>query len=306
MHRGLVRHGEHAYKRQAFTFMKAFQPEFQVKIMLRVFKVSSSGYYAWLRRDMSAHRLHDILLLAAIRKAHLDSRGTYGVLRVHAELKAQGWRLGKKRVARLMSEAGIAGITRRRYNPTTVRNKKERPAPDLVDRKFQASGPNKLWVADITEIPTVAGKLYLATVLDVWSRRVVGFAMDTHMESTLAQRALTEALRARETSSVIHHSDQGSQYTAGDFKALAKDSGVDLSMGSVGDCYDDAMAESFFATLECELLALRSFADPDEARVAVFEFIAAFYNTARRHSAIDYFVPAEFEELHADHLKKAA
>jgi putative transposase len=286
--------------------MKVFQAEFRVSSMLRVFDVSSSGYYAWLGRGASKHRLQDSLLLAAIRKVHLDSRGTYGALRVHAELQARGWKVGKKRVARLMAAAGIAGVTRRRYSPTTVRNKKERPAPDLVDRKFQASGPNELWVADITEIPTLSGKLYLATVLDVWSRRVVGFAMDTHMESTLAQRALTEALQARKASSVIHHSDQGSQYTAGDFKSLAKSRGVRLSMGSVGDCYDNAMAESFFATLECELLALRSFADPQEAQVAVFEFIAAFYNTNRRHSSIGYHAPTAFEALHASKLRRAA
>lgn len=286
--------------------MKAFQAEFHVTTMLRVFDVNSSSYYAWLRRDTSQRRLQDILLLAVIRKLHLNSHGTYGALRIHAELKPLGWRVGKKRVARLMAEAGIVGITRRRYNPTTVRNKKERPAPDLVDRKFQASGPNELWVADITEIPTQSTKLYLATVLDVWSRRIVGFAMDTHMESTLAQRALTEALQARGASCVIHHSDQGSQYTAADFKELAKDSGVQLSMGSVGDCYDNAMAESFFATLECELLALKTFAGPKEAQVAVFDFIAAFYNITRRHSSIGYHTPAEFEALHADKQRRAA
>ncbi len=278
--------------------MKAFQAEFRVSTMARVLGVSRQGFYAWCRREPSQRATTDVLLLAEIRRLHQASRGLYGACRIHAQLRRGGWRVGKKRVARLMIQAGIRGVMRQGYKPTTVRNKRDRPAPDLVNRAFHAEAPDLLWVADITEIPTRSGKLYLATVLDVFSRRIVGFAMDTHMESTLAQRALQEALTARKPSQVIHHSDQGSQYTAKAFRELAAATDVQVSMGSVGDCYDNAMAESFFATLEHELLRLKTFWTPEQARKEVFDFIAGFYNTSRLHSQIGYRTPAEMDALH--------
>lgn len=266
--------------------------------MARVLGVSRQGFYAWCRREPSQRATTDVLLLAEIRRLHQASRGLYGACRLHAQLRRGGWRVGKKRVARLMIQAGIRGVMRQGYKPTTVRNKRDRPAPDLVNRAFHAHAPDLLWVADITEIPTRSGKLYLATVLDVYSRSVVGFAMDTHMESTLAQRALQEALTARKPTRVIHHSDQGSQYTARAFRELAAEQDVQVSMGSVGDCYDNAMAESFFATLEHELLRLKTFWTVEQARHEVFEFIAGFYNTSRLHSQIGYRTPAEMDALH--------
>ena len=279
--------------------MKAHQAEHSISLMARVLGVSRSGYYAWLLREPSLRAQADQLLLEKMRATHLDSRGTYGVRRIHAALRNDGWRVGKKRVSRLMKEAGIAGIWRRRYRATTQRDPKARPSPDLVNREFKATGPNQLWVADITHIPTKTRPVYLATVLDVWSRRVVGWALDTHMESELVERALLAALDGREARAVIHHSDQGSQYTSKAFRALAKRHGVRVSMGSVGDCYDNAMAESLFATLECELLDLHDFDDPEQAIPAVFAFIAGFYNNTRLHSSIGYRTPNDFERLEA-------
>jgi len=195
-----------------------------------------------------------------------------------------------------MREAGIAGVSRRRLFSTTVRDGDRQPAPDLVERRFTADGPNQLWVADITYIPTWSGFLYLAVVLDVWSRRVVGWSMATHLRTELVLDALNMALGQRRPSAVIHHSDQGTQYTSLAFGQRCKQAGVRPSMGSVGDCFDNALCESFFATLECELLARQRFKTQVEARMAVFEFLEGWYNLHRRHSALGYRSPAEFEQ----------
>ena len=205
-------------------------------------------------------------------------------------------RVGRKRVARLMRESGLAGVSRRRAVRTTRRDPAARPAPDLVDRKFTASGPNQLWVADITYIPTLAGFLYLAVVLDVWSRKIVGWAMSSRLATQIVLDALAMAVEQRRpVSGVIHHSDQGCQYTSTEFGKRCGEAGVRPSMGSVADCYDNAMCESFFATLECELLDRRRFVDGKEAELAVFDFIEGFYNTHRRHSALGYRSPVAFE-----------
>ena len=276
--------------------MKAHQAEHKIATMCRVLRLSRSGYYAWLDRDPSQHAQRDEDLLEEIRVICQRSRGTYGAPRVHAELRASGWAVGKKRVARLMRQDGLSGVTRRRYVTTTQRGT-GRPAPDLVERQFKADGPNELWVADITYVPTLKGFLYLAVVLDVWSRRVVGWAMDTHMQTELVEQALDMAIgQRRPTHSVIHHSDQGSQYTSTRFGLRAVQHDVRLSMGSVGDCYDNALAESFFATLECELIDRNLFESPQQARLAVFDFIEGFYNTTRRHSALGYLSPKAFED----------
>ncbi len=276
--------------------MKAHQAEHSIALMARVLQVSRSGYYAWLERPPSLRAQSAAELMEEIRSIHLASRGLYGVRRIHATLLQQGWPVGRKRVARLMAEAGIVGVTRRRYRKTTVRNAQHRPAPDLVERDFTADGPDQLWVADITHIPTLGGALYLAAIQDVWSRRIVGWAIDAHIESELVQRALLKAVATRDADGVIHHSDQGSQYTARAFKELAEHHGVRLSMGSVGDCYDNAMAESFFATLECELQALHRFEGPEQARAALFDYIEGFYNTERLHSGVGYKAPIRFEQ----------
>ena len=228
---------------------------FPIATMARVLGVSTAGYYAWSRRAPSARATANVALLKQIRTIRASSRDTYGSPRVHAELKADRQRLGKKRVARLMRAGGIVGVSRRRGVVTTRRDKDARPAPDLVDRNFTAERPNQLWVADITFIPTLTGFLYLAVVLDAWSRRIVGWSMANHLRTGLVLAALEMAIGQRKPIDVIHHSDQGSQYTALAFGGRCREAGVRPSMGSVGDAYDNAMCESFFATLECELPA---------------------------------------------------
>jgi putative transposase len=277
--------------------MSASQAMFPVSTMARVLGVSRAGFYAWLSRPASEHAQADAALLKRIRTVHATARETYGSPRVHAELRAGGEKHGRKRIARLMRKAGLVGASRRRHGPVTTRRDKDaRPAPDLVDRKFTAEGPNQLWVADITFVPTAAGFLYLAVVLDAWSRKIIGWAMASHLRAELVVDALQMAVgQRRPKSDVIHHSDQGSQYTSLAFGARCKEVGVRPSMGSVGDAYDNAMCESFFATLECELLERRRFASQAEARVACFSFIEGFYNPVRLHSALGYRSPIRYE-----------
>lgn len=279
--------------------MRTNQAVHRVATMCRVLGVSPSGFYGWRWRPPAARAQADAGLSEKIRAIHERSRGTYGVPRVHAELAAEGIHVGRKRVARLMRAVGLEGVSRRRSVHTTVRDRAARPAPDLVDRDFVAPGPNQLWVADITYIPTWAGFVYLAVVLDVWSRRVVGWALATHLRTELVLGALDMALGQRRPQAVIHHSDQGTQYTSIAFGLRCREAGVRPSMGSVGDAYDNAMCESFFATLECELLERRRFKTQVEAQMAVFDFIEGWYNPHRRHSALDYRSPIEFEHTFA-------
>jgi putative transposase len=278
--------------------VKAHQAVHPVATQCRVLGLSPSGYYAWRLRPPSARAQADAALTARIQTAHARSRGTYGAPRVHADLAAQGIRVGRKRVARLMRTARVVGVSRRRHVWTTQRNPTARPAPDLVQRVFTVAGPNRLWVADITYIATGAGFLYLAVVLDAWSRRVVGWAMAAHLRTELVLDALNMAVCQRRPRQVIHHSDQGCQYTSLAFGLRCQAAGVRPSMGSVGDAYDNALCESFFATLECELLDLRRFATPTQARIAVFDFIEGWYNPHRRHSALDYESPIRYELKH--------
>ncbi len=267
----------------------------QTATMCRVLDVSSSGYYAWRERPPSARARKDEALTERIRAIHERSRGTYGAPRIHAELTAEGIHIGRKRVARLMRAAGLEGVSRRKGWKTTERDRDARPAPDLVQRAFTAKGPDRLWVADITYIPTWAGFLFLAVVLDAWSRRIVGWAMETHLRTELVLEALDMAIWQRQPANVIHHSDQGCQYTSITFGKRCQQAGVRPSMGSVGDCFDNAMCESFFATLECELLDRQSLRTQAEARLAVFEFIEGWYNPQRRHSGIGYLSPMAYE-----------
>ncbi len=266
-----------------------------VATMCRVLEVSASGYYAWKSRMPSKRLMDDGVLQAEIEAIHRRSRSTYGVPRVHAELRAEGTRVGRKRVARLMRRAGLEGASRRKRAWTTKRDRDARPAPDLVERDFSSDGPDRLWVADITYIPTWGGFLYLAVVLDAYSRKIVGWAMATHLRTELVLDALNMALGQRRADDVIHHSDQGCQYTSIAFGLRCKQAGVRPSMGSVADCYDNAMCESFFATLECELLDQKPFRTQIEARMAVFDFIEAWYNPHRLHSALGYLSPMAYE-----------
>ena len=276
--------------------MKANRTEHRVATLCKALGVSTSGFYAWLVREPSAHERRDEELAAKIVTIHRASRETYGRPRVHVELReVYGERVGGKRVARLMRQNGLEGASRRRKCHTTKRGKDARPAPDLVEREFSAAGPNKLWVADITYIPTWAGFLYLSVVVDVWSRRVVGWAMASHLRTSLILDAFDMAVQMRAPLDVVHHSDQGTQYTSIAFGARCREVGVRPSMGSIGDCYDNAMCESFFATLECELLDKRRFRNQAEAKMAVFDFIEGWYNPRRRHSSLDYASPAEYE-----------
>jgi len=278
----------------------ANQAEFPVRTLCRVLKVSPAGFYAWRERAPSRRRIANAVMTERIRRIHAESDATYGMPRVRAELQAQGECISAKRVARLMRLAQLRGVSRRRaFCVTTERDKRQRPAPDLVNRQFKAEGPDQLWVADMTYIPTWSGFLFLAIVLDVWSRRVVGWATGEVMTADLVISALNMALQQRKPESVIHHSDQGSQYTSLAFGERCRRMGVRPSMGTVGDAYDNAMAESFFASLECELIDRRQFQNRTEARLAVFTWIEGWYNPRRRHSGIGYRSPMQFEAEHA-------
>lgn len=265
--------------------------------MCRVLGVSRSGFYAWQGRPASARELADAALTETITRIHADSRGTYGSPRVHVELvDDHGISVGRKRVARLMRAAELRGVCRRRRHSLTRRDAQARPAPDRVERDFTAEAPDQLWVSDVTYVPTWAGWLYLAVVLDVFSRRIVGWAMADHLRTSLVTGALDMAItNRRPPGGTIVHSDQGSQYTSVTFGARCREAGLLTSMGSVGDCYDNAMAESFFATLECELIERTSLPTRAHAEREIFDYIEGFYNSRRRHSALTYLSPAEHE-----------
>ena len=271
--------------------------------MCETFKVSTSGYYDWVDRAPSASQQANEALTLQIHSAFNASDATYGMLRVRAQLRDQGVTASRKRVARLMRQNHWRGVSRRRsYCVTTRRDQRQRPAPDLVNRQFVATDINQLWVADMTYLPTWSGFLYLAAVTDVFSRKVVGWAFGVRMTADLVTQALDMALMTRkpgaEGQGVIHHSDQGSQYTSIEFGNRCAQMGVRPSMGSVGDAYDNAMAESFFATLECELIDRRVWKTQTEARLAVFTWIEGWYNPRRLHSALGYMSPVNFERKH--------
>lgn len=276
--------------------MSANQAQYPVQVMARALGVSRSGFYAFEGRGPSDRDLVDADLLEDIKRIHRASKRTYGAPRIHAELADEGIHVGCKRVERLMQANGIVGVSRRKFVKTTIKDERERPALDLVDRNFYAAEPNQLWVADITYVPTWVGFLYLAVVLDAFSRRIVGWAMGHDLKTQIVLDAMNMAIGQRRPANVIHHSDQGSQYTSIAFGARCKEAGVRPSMGSVGDAYDNAMCESFFATRECELLDRRKFRTKAEARMAIFEFIEGWYNPRRRHSALGYRSPINYEK----------
>jgi len=278
--------------------VKRHQAEYPVRTMCRVLGLSTSGYYAWLERPPSARARANEALVSRMREIHGFSRESYGAPRMHAELRDEGRLVNHKRVARLMRLDGLVGVTRRKKWRTTKRDPGARAAPDLVNRDFTAQRADGLWVADITYVPTASGFLYLAVVVDAWSRRVVGWCMRRSLKADLVVRALDMAVTQRRPERVIHHSDQGSQYTSIAFGLRCKHANVRPSMGSVGDAYDNAMCESFFATLECELIERERFRNQAEARLAVFAFIEGWYNPHRRHSALGQRSPINFEKLH--------
>lgn len=286
--------------------MRANQATYPIATMCRVLDVSTSGYYAWTKRPPSQRTIADIHLGDRLEALFGLSLKTYGRPRLQADLREEGIRVSDKRVARLMRQRGLRGACRRAFVRTTIRDKEADLAEDLVKRQFVATAPNQLWVSDITYVPTDAGFLFLAVVLDVFSRRVVGWAMDRSMPAELVVAALDMAVYRRRPVSVIHHSDHGSQYTSILFMQRCKSTSVTVSMGSVGDCYDNALCESFNAILECELLARTRFRNQKEAALAIFEFIEGFYNTRRRHTSIGYISPVEFERRHMASATSAA
>ncbi len=265
--------------------------------MCRVLKVSESGYYVWRKRQPSARATANAALVKEIRAVHTTSRRTYGSPRVHAALRAQGVVCNRKRVARLMREHGIRGRERRRRRPVTTQSKHGHPlAPNLLARDFTAEAPDRKWLGDISYISTAEGFLYLATLEDVCSRRIVGWAMDDHMETALVARALRMALaRRKPVEGLLHHTDRGGQYAAHDYRRLLAAYHIEASMSRAGNCYDNAMQESFFATLKTEC-ADKPFPTRAAARTAIFDYIEVFYNRQRLHSSLGYLSPADFEQ----------
>ncbi len=280
-----------------YRFIQEKKATFPVATLCRVLEVGRSGYYAWARRGVSARARSDAVLTAQIAAAHARSRRTYGAPRVHAELRAGGVRCARKRVARLMRAAGLVGCHRRRRIRTTVADPTRTPAPNLVARDFTASAADRLWIGDITFVPTGEGWLYLAVLVDAYSRRVVGWAMADHLRAELTTDALAMALgRRRPAAGLVHHTDRGGQYTAAAYQSCLATHGITCSMSRAGECLDNAMAESFFSTLKAELVEARHWPTRATARLAIFEWLEVWYNRQRRHSALAYHSPVTFEE----------
>jgi putative transposase len=280
-----------------FSFIEIERANHSIPLMCHILRVSRSGYYAWRERPPSSREQEDSALTERIRRIHQDCRGTYGAPRIHAKLRSEGVRIGNKRVARLMRKAGLEGCHhRRKKTRTTLRDPRAVPAEDLVERKFVPEASNKLWVADISYVPTWEGFDYLAFILDAYSRRLVGRAMADHLRAELVTDALGMAIWRRDPApGLIHHSDRGSQYTSISFGARLEEAGIVPSMGSVADPYDNALAESFVSTVKRELLDRRSWPTREEARSAMFEYFEVFHNRKRIHSSLGYQSPADYE-----------
>ena len=288
-----------------FRFIAAEKANYPVSLLCRMLKVSRSGYYAWKRRPQSRRSVEDRYLTERIREVHERSRRTYGYPRVHAELKALGLECGRRRVARLMREDGLRGCMRGRRKTTTRRGENAAAAPDLVERRFLAASPDRLWLADITYLPTREGFLYLAFILDACTRRLLGWSMASHLRAELVVDTLQMALwRRGSPSGVVHHSDRGSQYTALSFGEHLKEAGIIPSMGRAGSALDNAMAESFVSTLKAEMGA-PVFVSREAARTAAFDYIEGFYNPIRRHSSIGYLSPYDYERAIVEEVRAA-
>ena len=279
-----------------FAFIAAEKALYPIVVLCRVLGVSCSGFYAWLTRGAPGRAKSDAQLVVEIRLAHQRSRGTYGSPRMHAELRARGLRVSRKRVERLMRENGIRARQKRRFRRTTNSNHALAVAPNVLRRRFQPIAPNKAWVTDVTYIATGEGWSYLAVLLDLFSRRVVGWAMSDTNDRALALAALDRALRARHPArGLVHHSDRGSPYASDDYRAALRERGIVASMSGRGDCWDNAPAESFFATLRAELVDHERYETREAALSSIGDYLENFYNTTRRHSLIGYVSPIEFE-----------
>jgi putative transposase len=288
----------------SYQLIEAERTSFSIPLMCRMLGVSKSGYYDWRGRPPSKRSRENAALSAKIREIHQRSRETYGSPRIHAELTALGTRCSRKRVERLMREAGVRGCVRGHMRRTTTRRGKRPAAEDLLKRDFVATRVDKIWVADITYIATAEGFLYLAFILDVYSRRVVGWAMEGHLRTEIVVDALRMAVwRRKPAAGLVHHSDQGVQYTSLSFSERLKEVGIIPSMGRTGTALDNAMAESFVSTLKAELVSHLEFPSRQAARTAIFEYLETFYNTRRLHSSLGYRSPADYEE---DRIEEAS
>jgi putative transposase len=281
-----------------FQLVHAERALFPVAFSCRVLGVSRSGYYQWARSSPSSRAQADVRLSAEVRDIHREHRGRYGSPRVHRELRARGRRVSRKRVARLMQQEGLCGRAPRRFRHTTDSRHGHRIAPNLLARDFSAAAPNRVWVGDITYVPTCDGWLYLAVLIDLFSRRVVGWAMSDHIDTELALEALKMAAVGRQpTPGLIHHTDRDCRYASDDYQLALRDLEMVSSMSGKADCWDNAVAESFFATLEKELLARGSLRSRADTRRTVADYIDRYYNDQRRHSYLDFVSPLEFEML---------
>lgn len=286
-----------------FAFIHAHRDQFPLQRMCAVMEVSASGYYAWRDRPLSERAQANQTLVEAIRGIHGQSRQTYGSPRIHAELVARGIRVGKNRVARLMRAVGIRARRKQRRKVTTDSQHPYPVAPDLLQRDFQAEAPNQKWLGDITFIPTAEGWLYLAAIVDLFSRKVVGWAMEDTLASCLVEQAFRMAVQNRQpVAGLLHHSDRGSQYAGESYQNLLTAQRMQVSMSEKGDCYDNAPMESFFSTLKCERVHFQDYQTRAEARTDIFAYIEGFYNRIRRHSSLGYLSPVEFEQQYYDNL----
>lgn len=286
-----------------FQFIEEHRNEFAINRMCQALGISRSGYYAWRERPVSQREMANQALLQQIKAVHAESEETYGSPRIYRELTAAGVPCSLNRIARLMRQHGIVAIQARRFKVTTKANEAHPVAPNLLDGDFSATAPNEKWLADISYIATHEGWLYLAAVMDLFSRRIVGWAMQERMTSSLVESALQMAIgHRRPPAALIHHSDRGSQYTGRDYQKLLKDNQIQVSMSGAGNCYDNAPMESFFGTLKTERVHHRLYRTREEAKTDLFFYIEAFYNRRRRHSALDYVSPADYELTFDQHL----
>jgi putative transposase len=280
-----------------YQFIEQQKHEFPIAVMCQVLEVSESGFYAWRKRPTCQRQREDAQITQEIRQVFHDHQGRYGSPRIHRELSDQGRSLSRKRVARLMQEVELSARRKRRRVQTTKRDKTHPVAPNLLNREFTATDPNKKWVTDITYIPTTQGWLYLAVILDLYSRMVVGWSMSGNCDGELVKRALDQALaRRRPDPGILHHSDRGSQYTGRSYQFHLEESGIIGSMSRKGNCWDNAAMESFFGTLKDECVGNSIYASHDEARLAIFTYLEVYYNRIRRHSTLGYVSPFIYEQ----------
>jgi putative transposase len=280
-----------------YGLMKVHKNEFSIERMSKVLEVSRSGYYAYENRKPSKQSVENERLLVKIKRSHEQSRQTYGSPRICADVRASGETCSRKRVAKIMNESGIKAKMKKRFKVTTKANPAAIPAPNLLGQDFSAHGFNQRWVADFTYVSTKEGWLYVATVMDLFSRRIVGLAMSDRMKDTLVIAALQQAFIHRQPpTGLVHHSDRGSQYTSQNFKNLLANYGITASMSGTGNCYDNAAMESFYHTLKTEHIYFEHYETREQAKQSIFEYIEVFYNRQRRHSTLGYLSPVIFEK----------